>query len=299
MRKTDLAAKECWTRLKKNAIDNKKIAYGDLATIVDYPVRSIAKVLSLLQNHCIENELPPITSLVVNKSTNEPGAGYIIRYGAIEIDQKVNSSFNWMDLDSSLEYSYNVDYEIIERKSVQNEVSLSVKERLILSNQYDILSKLTKDEHEKEWYQRQYDVIKNGYETLYEDLLDTIYNPMSKKECTFVIDIIEVYACITNALQCYTDKKLIEKFHLRKVSNKYIYPFPGFDHNDSVEMRYSSFAKFFMFRLDRFCEIHDQKSDYNSHAKMSNKYNRMIVEWKKSEDRFKLKLEDVKRIINS
>ena len=296
----DLAARKSWKILKEVANKRVTITYSELSDRVDYPVRSISKVLEVLQNHCLENALPPITSTVINKKTDTPGKGYIIRYGSIEVDQKVNSSFNWNDLDYTLEYSYNVDYEVKRQNKNSDNNVLSIKDRLIISNQFDILSKLTRVDYEREWYMKQYEIIRNGYELLYSDLFDTIYDPMSKQECTFVIDIIEVYSCITRTVQENLTDDVIKKYNLKLVKGKYLYSFPGFDHNDNVQVRYSAYAKFFMFKLDRFTEIHEEKSDYNSHGFISiNKYNSMISEWKKSINKYSLSLDDVERIVNS
>lgn len=79
----ELFAIEAWNTLTKNAQKSKHITYEDLADIlkihhpsVNIHHRSIRLILDLIQSYCVDNYLPPLTILIVNKSTGLPGEGF-------------------------------------------------------------------------------------------------------------------------------------------------------------------------------------------------------------------------------
>jgi len=73
----DLRAYKTWNILVKSAPQAKIITYEDVAKDLGTHPRAIRFVLELIQNYCLKNHLPPLTILVVNKQTNEPGEGFI------------------------------------------------------------------------------------------------------------------------------------------------------------------------------------------------------------------------------
>jgi len=72
----DARAYKAWGILVKLAPDGRLITYEDLAKALDTHPRAVRFALELIQNYCL-NRLPPLTIIVVNKQTNEPGAGFI------------------------------------------------------------------------------------------------------------------------------------------------------------------------------------------------------------------------------
>lgn len=66
-----------WPILIKCATSRRTITYGELAEQLHIHHRQCRLFLELLQNHCIENQLPPLTSLVVGKSSGLPGHGFL------------------------------------------------------------------------------------------------------------------------------------------------------------------------------------------------------------------------------
>jgi len=68
---------KAWQILTKLAATGRLITYEDLAKALEIHHRTIRFVLEMIQDYCLKNELPPLTILVVNKQTNEPGAGFI------------------------------------------------------------------------------------------------------------------------------------------------------------------------------------------------------------------------------
>lgn len=94
-----------WDILTQVAKDNGKIRYGKLADKIGIHHRPIRFVLELIQKYCLQNHLPPLTSIVVG-SNDLPGTGFI----AWDIDnidegfQKVYGE-NWDNLANPWNYT--------------------------------------------------------------------------------------------------------------------------------------------------------------------------------------------------
>lgn len=94
-----------WTILTNIAKNKKKIRYKELADEVGVHHRVARFFLGLIQDYCLENQLPPLTILVVNQ-TGFPGKGFI----AWDINnfedgiQKVYG-FNWDSIPNPFGYA--------------------------------------------------------------------------------------------------------------------------------------------------------------------------------------------------
>lgn len=69
-------ARRAWPILAHVAAQRTTITYGRLGAALDVHHRAIRYVLSVIQDYCMEELLPPLTILVVNQS-GRPGAGFI------------------------------------------------------------------------------------------------------------------------------------------------------------------------------------------------------------------------------
>ena len=65
-----------WKVLVEVSTKNELISYGQAAKRIGIHHRALRFVLSLIQEHCLANNYPPLTILVVNKS-GMPGNGFI------------------------------------------------------------------------------------------------------------------------------------------------------------------------------------------------------------------------------
>lgn len=72
----ETSAFRAWNVLVSLAPLSRLITYEELAKQVGIHHRTSRFLLELVQSYCKENDLPPLTILVVNKQTNEPGAGF-------------------------------------------------------------------------------------------------------------------------------------------------------------------------------------------------------------------------------
>jgi putative restriction endonuclease len=70
-------AYRAWPILGQRAAERSVITYGDLARLLGTHHRQIGKVLSVIQDYCVDEKLPPLTILIVNKATGHPGEGFV------------------------------------------------------------------------------------------------------------------------------------------------------------------------------------------------------------------------------
>ena len=63
---------QIWAVLAYAASKSHIMTYGELGEVIGYPPAGLGPVLLLLQQHCTDNGLPPITALVVSVDTGMP-----------------------------------------------------------------------------------------------------------------------------------------------------------------------------------------------------------------------------------
>ena len=69
-------ASRAWPILIKRAISRATITYGELGAALGVHHRAVRYLLGVIQDYCLEVELPPLTILIVNAS-GRPGTGFI------------------------------------------------------------------------------------------------------------------------------------------------------------------------------------------------------------------------------
>lgn len=192
----------------------------------------------------------------------------------------------------------------VSEEGINMDKTLSMKERLIFANQYEIMSRLTEDEYEKKQFENLRDIFVSGYSRYYSLATEHFSEEVSDEECKFVIDVLSLYRDLY-----YTRKR--NKEVQNSIEEKEVL-FKGFDLNDEIEVKYFSFYKFLVEQLGRFEEIKElmnsgEIEDYNSHgfgpsmqklANMVSKRNEI-----RNEAGFfrhdELTVEEIKEILNS
>lgn len=125
-----------WEVLIDSAKKKEYITYKGLGDQIGIHHRSVRFTLGLIQDYCMENKLPPLTILVVNKSTGKPGDGFI----ALDIDDseygvKKVHNYNWTRLNNPFSYANEgvlKDYlvtKLIERPDLSSDVYAKIKVR--------------------------------------------------------------------------------------------------------------------------------------------------------------------------
>lgn len=139
-------------------------------------------------------------------------------------------------------------------------------ERLILSNQYKILSSL--DNKMSNHYSIASEVFRRGYSNLYDDYL-SMSIPLSKEESNLAYGVLNLYRELNNSYLSLKDKKSISKQDVA---------FPGFDADDSKESRLLSFSKFIVDTSGDYEMIKENLGGdpWVSHMPILDKYIKMI-----------------------
>ena len=81
-------AQQIWQILISYASNKQLITYGELAAIIGFGGAGVlAHPLGHIMNYCYENEIPPLTAIVINQDTGSPGVGLttIEEYGSLDL----------------------------------------------------------------------------------------------------------------------------------------------------------------------------------------------------------------------
>ena len=91
-------ATQIWAVLAWAATHRQTITYSQLAQVTGAFTGGLGALLEPIQSYCLQNALPPLTILVVQKESGIPGAGFT---GASASDlasaQAKVFSFNWLE----------------------------------------------------------------------------------------------------------------------------------------------------------------------------------------------------------
>lgn len=145
-------------------------------------------------------------------------------------------------------------------------ITLTDAERLILSNQYEILSKLhTPDDlglaqHFHDLSQN----LRHGHALLYRDIFESVEPVISEKQNTWVFDVLAMFVSHKQSYAELKDKTGIEPTFVH---------WPGFDgNNEATLLRYVRALA----DAGRFPDVLG-KTPPNSHIQMEHVYSRMLA----------------------
>ncbi|EIT7319457.1 YfbU family protein [Enterobacter hormaechei] len=168
-------------------------------------------------------------------------------------------------------------------------MKLSKKDRLILINQYKILSKI--EPEDEEHYKELISILENGYTIFYSEIENWISEDMPISDGKFVLDVLSLYRSLEDIKRTSADER-INKHHMSI--------FRGFDGNN--EYQQLSFTRFLILEQNKFSEQTDYliKTDrFNSHSPMIDLYARMIAKWEQLGKRYTLSVEQALEILDS
>ncbi|MDQ8952182.1 YfbU family protein [Acinetobacter rudis] len=158
--------------------------------------------------------------------------------------------------------------------------NLTDTERLILANQYEILSKLSDSQYEKDDYKQLSDNFRHGYKWLYKEHFQVVSDVLDDADTSLVVETLSLYRTLKNNYDDLTDKAGIDEHKIT---------FLGFDGNN--ERRLMNFTKALK-ENNRFTEI-IEKGLMNSHSPMRQKYQKMLNKWKELDKKETLTLEEL------
>ncbi len=127
---------KAWKVLTELAPTGNNATYEDLAKAIGIHHRAIRYVLGLIQDYCLQNHLPPLTILVVNKQTTEPGAGFIAwSHDNLEEGRGQVRSFDWTKVSNPFEFASDGTAEnelvtqLLDKPDASDEIYTKVKVR--------------------------------------------------------------------------------------------------------------------------------------------------------------------------
>jgi hypothetical protein len=93
-----LRASQCWPILISKAKSQSTLTYGDLADLIGFYPNLLCDILGHIFSFCKKNDLPPLNSIVVGKSTGIPGEGAALKAEQVPAIQIEVFDFDWFDI---------------------------------------------------------------------------------------------------------------------------------------------------------------------------------------------------------
>ncbi len=160
-------------------------------------------------------------------------------------------------------------------------------QRLILSNQYYLMSQMDPDNAAK--YQRLQTIVERGYE-LQMNELNKDFGCMSDAECRQVIDIMEMY----HAMQ--ESNKMLEEAERKDVDQRRL-QFLGFD--IATECQLVNYVRFLTDSEGLYPQFDKADHHFNAQMPMLEKYRRMLATWRNCPRQYHLCANELRQIFNA
>jgi uncharacterized protein len=145
------------------------------------------------------------------------------------------------------------------------DLKLTDAERLILANQYEILSKLDEDTG----YSRLATQLRDGHEWLYRQAFNWLSPVMPARDANLVLNVLELHSALLFSFNALPDPGSLTKDKLA---------FEGFDANDDRESVMLGFTNA-LSEQGRFSEILEGRVGLKSHGRTIPQYERMLAAW--------------------
>ncbi len=160
-------------------------------------------------------------------------------------------------------------------------------QRLILSNQYFLMSQLNPDDSEK--YQRLQNIVERGYELQMRDIMKD-FGCIKEDVCREIIDIMEMYHAMQESYNMLAEnaKPDVDKRRLT---------FLGFD--IATESHLVHYVRFLIDSEGLYCQFDKADHHFNSQTPMLEKYRRMLVCWRKCPRQYHLSPSEFRQIFNA
>ncbi|MGR5286671.1 YfbU family protein [Vibrio maritimus] len=160
-------------------------------------------------------------------------------------------------------------------------------QRLILSNQYYLMAKLTPENAAK--YHRLQTIVERGYELQMREM-NKEFGCLVEDECREVIDIMEMYHAMqeSNKMLSEEDRKDVDQRRLQ---------FLGFD--IATEAQLVNYVRFLVDSEGLYPQFDKGDHHFNSHVPMLDKYRRMLVTWRNCPRQYHLSSAEFRQIFNA
>ena len=147
------------------------------------------------------------------------------------------------------------------------DLTLTLKERLILLNQYRILELI--DVENADQYKKLQIILADAYELEYSELHQFVARtPFTAAQCRNVLDVLTMFEVLGDSYDALDDKSGIEEWRVR---------FQGYDGNNEAE--YVGYVRYLVDHGDRF--THVVNGTFNSHRPVVRQYAEMLARFGK------------------
>jgi uncharacterized protein YfbU (UPF0304 family) len=167
--------------------------------------------------------------------------------------------------------------------------TLTQLERLQLVNQYAILEKLD-PENADHWAECK-QILREGYTLLYHKIFDPIWDELSREDCKYVMDVLDMYHALKLSFERLQEKEGIKVNEVK---------FPGFSGNE--ESHLLCFAR--KLKTEGRWQSVLENGDLDSHFPTTFRYPPMMEKWKAVEEayglerKFQLTKDEIRDIID-
>ncbi|CDG88373.1 MULTISPECIES: YfbU family protein [Xenorhabdus] len=158
-------------------------------------------------------------------------------------------------------------------------------QRLILSNQYKIMSMLEPEHTER--YRRYQTVIERGFGLQLREL-DRDFGELSEETCRLIVNIMEMYHALHVSWSNLKDKQELDERRM---------VFLGFD--AATEPHYLAYVRFMVNTEGRYTHFDSGSHGFNSQTPMWDKYQRMLALWLSCPRQYHLSTVEICQIINA
>ena len=89
------AARKVWPRLTELARNGDVAYYEDIAPLIPTNPLNVGRALGPIQSYCSETKRPPLTALVISKTTGKPGPGFFAWDGDLADGLDLVFDYDW------------------------------------------------------------------------------------------------------------------------------------------------------------------------------------------------------------
>ncbi|HAS6052331.1 TPA: YfbU family protein [Vibrio vulnificus] len=166
-------------------------------------------------------------------------------------------------------------------------MEMSNAQRLILSNQYKLMSQLDPENAEK--YQRFQTIVERGYELQMREL-NKDYGCITEALCKEIIDVMEMYHAMQESF------RMLDADESTQVDQRRL-QFLGFDIASEAQLVH--YVRFLTESEGLYPQFDKGDHLFNSQMPMLEKYRRMLATWRKCPRQYHLCATELRQIFNA
>lgn len=164
-------------------------------------------------------------------------------------------------------------------------MEMTVTQRLILANQYELMALLDSENAAK--YHRLQMIVKGGFQKELKEL-DKDFSDLSEAECNAVRDTLELFNALEISYNNLADKSAISANRIKFVGYCAI-----------KEKKYLQYLRFITQTEAKYSTLMDCPHGCDAQVPMWDKYARMLQTWRKCPHEYHLSAAEIQNILNA